>query len=161
MKSRMKNLKFEQYRFTRIGILIGAILIAISHLFDIDYFEYFYHFLETYEFIEIDEIFMLIFLVAPALWIDSMLGNYKISSQKKQMQVFYSTMYNVNHTVNNLLNQLQHFYYIISEESYLTEEEIAAFYKVIKEADDDIKKLNLVHDLPEDLSRGIVDVRLG
>ncbi|NJL69929.1 MAG: hypothetical protein HC894_31510 [Microcoleus sp. SM1_3_4] len=77
------------------------------------------------------------------------------------MEVFCSTMFNVNHTINNLLNQLQHFYYILSEDASLTEEEIAAFYKVIKEADDDIKKLNLVENIPENLSRGIVDVRLG
>ncbi|NJK68587.1 MAG: hypothetical protein HC849_30065 [Oscillatoriales cyanobacterium RU_3_3] len=161
MKSRLKKLKFQQYRFTKIGVLIGLILVAIAHIFDVDYFEYFYEFLEKYESLEIDEILMLIFFVFPALWLDSLLGNYKINLQKKQMEVFCSTMFNVNHTINNLLNQLQHFYYILSEDASLTEEEIAAFYKVIKEADDDIKKLNLVENIPENLSRGIVDVRLG
>ncbi|NJL69930.1 MAG: hypothetical protein HC894_31515 [Microcoleus sp. SM1_3_4] len=62
MKSRLKKLKFQQYRFTKIGVLIGLILVAIAHIFDVDYFEYFYEFLEKYESLEIDEILMLIFL---------------------------------------------------------------------------------------------------
>ncbi|MCU0547306.1 MAG: hypothetical protein MUE44_34965 [Oscillatoriaceae cyanobacterium Prado104] len=66
MKAKIQNLKFKQHRFAKIGILTGLFFVAIAHIFDIDYFEYFNQFLERYEFLELDEIFMLIFLIAAA-----------------------------------------------------------------------------------------------
>ncbi|RMG08727.1 MAG: hypothetical protein D6728_13910 [Cyanobacteria bacterium J055] len=133
---------------------------SLTHLLDFDYFESLHDLFERYEDWELDEAFLVLVILIPGILTDYFISRHQLSVQKKQILVFRSTMYNVNHTVNNLLNQLQYFYYAASEGHSLSSEDIEEFQKLIKEAENDIKTLNKLEEIPGNLSKGISNIRL-
>jgi hypothetical protein len=152
--------RFKRFQFTTISLILGILLNALSHLFDLDYFEYLYVVFKRYEEWELDEAFLVILILLPGVLIDYFISRYQIQVQKRQFLVFRATLYNVNHTVNNLLNQIQYFYYTASEGRVLSSEELEEFEKLIKQADEDIKQLNKIDKIPDDLSDGVSKIRL-
>jgi hypothetical protein len=152
--------RFKRFQFTTISLILGILLNALSHLFDLDYFEYLYVVFKHYEEWELDEAFLVILILLPGVLIDYFISRYQIQVQKRQFLVFRATLYNVNHTVNNLLNQIQYFYYTASEGRVLSSEELEEFEKLIKQADEDIKQLNKIDKIPDDLSDGVSKIRL-
>ena len=140
-------------------LLVALTLVMISHIFDIDYFEALYAFFEKYEDLEIDEIALSLLLIIPALFVDEFLSKSELIAREKQVIIFRSTMLNVNHTVNNLLNQLQYFYDLASDGNPISPEDVELFKKVTKEAEEDIIVLNSLEEIPENLSEGIVPIQ--
>jgi DNA-binding ferritin-like protein len=159
MKRLSRKSNFQSLRFTKIMLLVALTLVAISHLFNIDYFEKLYNLFEKYENLEIDEIAISLLLIIPALFVDEFLSKSELRSRDEKLKTFRSTMLNVNHTVNNLLNQLQYFYDLASDGEPLTPEDIEMFKKVTKEAEEDIIMLNSLGEVPENILQGIVPIQ--
>lgn len=151
---------FKRFQFTAICLVLGIVLKSLTHLLNFDYFESLHDFFERYEAWELDEAFLVIFILIPGILTDYFISRHQLSVQKRQILVFRSTMYNVNHTVNNLLNQLQYFYDAASEGKSLSPDDVEEFHKLIKEAENDIKILNKLEEIPENLSKGISKIRL-
>lgn len=160
MRRSPHRVHFKRFQFTAIAFVLGIILKSLAHLLDFDYFESLHALFERYEEWELDEVFIALIVLVPGVLTDYFISRHQLSVQKKQLLVFRSTMYNVNHTVNNLLNQLQYFYYAASEGHSLSSEDVEEFHKLIKEAENDIQTLNKLEEIPENLSKGISKIRL-
>ncbi|MFE4106958.1 hypothetical protein [Almyronema epifaneia] len=159
MQLRQQRSQQKQFRLTQITLLVGIFFIVVAHIFELDYFEFFFEFLERYEAIELDEIILLLMLLAPALFADYLMLSQVNQVKKKQLQVFRATMINVNHTVNNLLNQLQYFHELAAEHKPLSPEDLVLFEQAINAATEDIEALNQVESIPTDLTEGIKTIR--
>lgn len=127
MRRSLPPVRFKQFQFTAIALSLGILLKALVHLFDFDYFESLYQLFEKYEDLELDELFLVFLILLPGIFIDYIISRYQYQIQKRQFFVFRSTMHNVNHTVNNLLNQLQYYYYTALEWRVLSPEEVEEF----------------------------------
>jgi hypothetical protein len=159
MKRLSRKSTFKSLRFTKIMLLVSLALVLISHIFDVDYFENLYEFFEKYEELEIDEIAISLLLVIPALLVDEFLSKLELRTRDEKLKIFRSTMTNVNHTVNNLLNQLQYFYDLASDGQPISPEDIEMFKKLTKDAEEDIMALNQLEKIPDRLSEGIVPIK--
>jgi hypothetical protein len=159
MKRLSRKFTFKSLRFTKIMLLVSLALVLISHIFDVDYFENLYEFFEKYEELEIDEIAISLLLIIPALLVDEFLSKLELRTQDEKLRIFRSTMINVNHTVNNLLNQLQYFYDLASDGQPISPEDIEMFKKLTKDAEEDIVALNKLEQIPDRLSEGIVPIK--
>ncbi|MCG8336924.1 MAG: hypothetical protein MJE63_20650 [Proteobacteria bacterium] len=101
----------KDYKFTTVLLVISIVILFLTLSGRIEVFEYIVEFFEMLEAYEVDEWFLVTFLLALGLAIDFRLILLKRRTtsiiKDKEIAVLKATMNNVLDIVNNYLNQIQ------------------------------------------------------
>ncbi len=101
----------KDYKFTTVLLVISIVILFLTLSGRIEVFEYIVEFFEMLEAYEVDELFLVTFLLALGLAIDFRLILLKRRTtsiiKDKEIAVLKATMNNVLDIVNNYLNQIQ------------------------------------------------------
>ena len=153
---------FSRFKATFIVVVSGLLLFFGTLFFDIDLFEKILGFFKSVELYELDEIFLLIFLISIGVAIDLC----QIKRKKKQRQeiekqrllVLKSTMTTVHNIVNNFLNSLQLFRMEAEKTQALEQGTLKLFDSLIRDTSDKLKALGDLDVIPEKhIGGGICD----
>ncbi len=135
----------KDYKFTAVLFVISISILFLTLTDRIEVFEYIVVFFEVLEAYEIDEFFLVVFLLSLGLVIDFrliLLKRKTISIIKdKEIAVLKATMNNVLDIVNNYLNQIQLLSIEAEESGKVSKKNIKLIETLTFETSERLKKL--------------------
>lgn len=141
--------------YTWIGAILALSVYFINIIFEFELFESFVRLLESAEHLEIDELFIPIFVFVIFLGIDT---NKKMKEQaifEQKNMLFKSMMRAVHHILHNFLNQMQ-FFRMEGERLGFPEETLKLHDTMIEDTLLQIEALGKVEDMtPEGIDKSI------
>lgn len=136
-----KGLALRNFRFTLVGAAVGLLLYVVSMLLDFDLCERLVGCLVRLEWLELDELVVVLPLVAVGILLDVLFHLHSSSVQRHQEEIFSESMRATQHIVNNFLNNLLYIQMEI-EENGSTAESRELFERLVKEASAQLKELS-------------------
>ena len=139
----VKNIK--DYKFTAVLLVISIAILFLTLSGRMEVFEYIVEFFEMLEAYEVDEFFLVVFLLVLGLVIDFRLILIKRKTtsiiKDKEIAVLKATMNNVLDIVNNYLNQIQLLSIEAEESGKVSKQNIELIETLTSETAHRLKKL--------------------
>ena len=155
--------RFNLFKNTIAGGIVGVAIIVYGFLSDKDVFEYLHGVLEYLEHLEIDEFLIAGMSISAGLLLDLLLNkrqkDHYIELQEERLRVLRATMMTVQDIVNNFLNNLALFRLEAEDKSALSESSLQAMDSLIQETSAKLNALGELRGTPEKpMAGGLVGI---
>ena len=142
-------MKYRDYSFTILGLIIAAIVALLSHLIDLDPFDRLADAFEKVEQYEIDEIFIVVLIIFAFLTADLLIKQRRRKVEKEKVKVYRAMIFSAHHILNNFLHQMQVFKITAEHTPDFDPQILAMFDKIMEDASEQIQALSNVSEITE------------
>ena len=146
----IQYIQLKKYNLTLVGLAVSALTYAIIMVAELEIFEAFVEFVEEFEAIELDEIFIPLGLFLLFAFID-LFHRHRVQRVEIEKQKVYEAMLSSsNHVLNNLINQMQLFRFYAEETEGFPKDALRIYDETIEEASAKIKAMANVTKVDEE-----------
>lgn len=146
----IRRIQLKKYNLTLIGLAAAALAYAIIMIAELEVFEAFVEFVEEYEAIELDEIFVPLGLFLLFAFIDLIHRHRVQRVEIEKKKVYQAMLRSSNHVLNNFINQMQLFRFYAEETEGFPKDALRLYDETIEEASAKIKAMSNVTKVDEE-----------
>jgi Na+/phosphate symporter len=139
------NLKLlHEYKWTCIAVMTGIALLASSYLFDVDLYETIDELLRELDYLEVDEILLVLLPVGLGVIVDMVRARNRRHRQvelaNQHLDTLGQTLYTAQDIINNFLNSIQ-LYILKAQEQNLQDEDVERLDNLIQSTTNQLSQL--------------------